>query len=62
VHDETRSERSVKADIVSRFRNPGAHLGDEEDVFPLDARVLDPLTDFILVAVDQGGVDVSKRF
>lgn len=62
LNDETRSERSVRADIVSRFRNTGTYLGDEEDVFPLDARVLDPLTDFILVAVDQSGVDVSKRF
>jgi hypothetical protein len=39
-----------------------AYLGNEEDVFPLHTRVLDPLTDFILVPVDQGGVDVSKRF
>jgi hypothetical protein len=51
----------VRANIVSRF-DAGTYLGDEEDLFPFHARILDPLPDFILVAVDQGGVDMSKRF
>jgi len=34
-------------------------LGTQEQFFPIDPRVLDPLTDFFFVLVHEGTVDVS---